>query len=392
MARGAAGLMAGVHGRLAQARLDWRLTRPVSRALAAAAGPDPDRDWDRRRDPDRDWDRSPGLDPDQDWDRSPRRRRRRDPGRDRDRGRPIPVPRGAPAKDGGAAPAKSGATGPAKSGGGNKKLAEIARGSSLNLMGAAVAAVAILGVTVLVTRVFSTPVAGAFFSATSLFLIVESVASLGAYTGAVYFIARLRLLGQEGLINAILRAAIIPVVVASVTGAAALLIFAGPIASVLSGGRLESGGASPSAVATALRALAITLPFAAMLDTLLGASRGYRDMRPSVVIDKLARSVAQLAGVAIAVAAGSAALLAPLWAVPYIPAAAAAWIWLRRVRRSRPSLHAIPPEVAALLALATPVRADGTKLGPGESNADERLADANPRGFWRFTAPRAIAS
>jgi O-antigen/teichoic acid export membrane protein len=400
--------MAGVHGRLAQARLDWRLTRPVSRALAAAAGPDPDRDWDRRRDPDRDWDRSPGLDPDQDWDRSPRRRRRRDPGRDRDRGRPIPVPRsvpakdgggapaksgaGAPAKDGGAAPAKSGATGPAKSGGGNKKLAEIARGSSLNLMGAAVAAVAILGVTVLVTRVFSTPVAGAFFSATSLFLIVESVASLGAYTGAVYFIARLRLLGQEGLINAILRAAIIPVVVASVTGAAALLIFAGPIASVLSGGRLESGGASPSAVATALRALAITLPFAAMLDTLLGASRGYRDMRPSVVIDKLARSVAQLAGVAIAVAAGSAALLAPLWAVPYIPAAAAAWIWLRRVRRSRPSLHAIPPEVAALLALATPVRADGTKLGPGESNADERLADANPRGFWRFTTPRAIAT
>src|ERR1022692_2566683 len=408
MARGAAGLMAGVHGRLAQARLDWRLTRPVSRALAAAAGPDPDRDWDRRRDPDRDWDRSPGLDPDQDWDRSPRRRRGRDPGRDRDRGRPIPVPRSAPAKDGGAAPAKSGAAAPAKdggaapaksgaaapakSGGGNKKLAEIARGSSLNLVGALVAAVATLGSTVLVTQVFTPPVAGVFFSATSLFLIVESVASLGAYTGAVYFIARLRLLGQEGRISAILRAAIIPVVVASVTGAAALLIFAGPIASGLSGGHLESGGASPSAVATALRALAITLPFAAILDTLLGASRGYRDMRPSVVIDKLARSVAQLAGVALAVAAGSAALLAPLWALPYIPAAAAAWIWLRRVRRSRPPPHAVPPEFAALLALSTPVRADGTKLGPGESNADERLANANPRGFWRFTTPRAIAS
>src|ERR1022692_1418313 len=342
MARGAAGLMAGVHGRLARARLDWRLTRPASRALATAAGPAPDRSRRRDPDPDRGWDRSPGLDPDQDWDRSPRRRRRRDPGRDR--GRPIPVPRSAPAKDGGAAPAKSGAAAPAKdggaapaksgaaapakdggaapaksgaaapakSGGGNKKLAEIARGSSLNLVGALVAAVATLGSTVLVTQVFTPPVAGVFFSATSLFLIVESVASLGAYTGAVYFIARLRLLGQEGRISAILRAAIIPVVVASVTGAAALLIFAGPIASGLSGGHLESGGASPSAVATALRALAITLPFAAILDTLLGASRGYRDMRPSVVIDKLARSVAQLAGVAIAVAAGSAALLAPL--------------------------------------------------------------------------------
>jgi len=275
---------------------------------------------------------------------------------------------------------------------GNKKLAEIARGSSLNLVGAAVSAAATLGSTVLVTQLFSKPVAGAFFSATSLFLIVESVASLGAYTGAVYFIARLRLLGEEGRINAILRAAIIPVVVASVTGTVALLLFAGPIADVLTGGHLASGAASPAAVATALRALAVTLPFAAMLDTLLGASRGYRDMRPSVVIDKLARSVAQLAGVAIAVAAGSAALLAPLWAVPYIPAAGAAWIWLRRVRRSRPSPHAVPPEFAALLALATPVRPDGTKLRPGESNADERLANANPRGFWRFTTPRAIAT
>jgi O-antigen/teichoic acid export membrane protein len=281
---------------------------------------------------------------------------------------------------------------PARRNTGNKKLAEIARGSTLNLVGAAAAAATTLGVTILVTRIFSKPVAGAFFSATSLFLIVETVASLGAYTGAVYFIARLRLLGQEERINAILRAAIIPVVVASVAATAALLLFAGPISTVLSGGQVERGGASPAAVATALRALAVTLPFAAMLDTLLGASRGYRDMRPSVVIDKLARSVAQLAGVAIAVAAGSAALLAPLWAVPYIPAAAAAWIWLRRVQRSRPSLHAIPPEFAALLALATPVRPDGTKPRPGESNADERLANANPRGFWRFTTPRAIAT
>jgi O-antigen/teichoic acid export membrane protein len=324
--------MAGVYARLEQVRNDLRLARPSSRALAAAAGADRDR--------------------------------------------PIRSPRGDPGKGGT----------------GNKKLAEIARGSSLNLVGAAVAAATTLGVTVLVTRLFSKPVAGAFFSATSLFLIVESVASLGAYTGAVYFIARLRLLGQEGRINAILRAAVIPVVVASVTGAVALLLFAGPIAGVLSGGQLERGGASPAAVATALRALAITLPFAAMLDTLLGASRGYRDMRPSVVIDKIARSAAQLAGVAIAVAAGSAALLAPLWAVAYIPAAAAAWIWLRRLRRSRPSPHAVPPEFAALLALATPVRPDGTKFRPGESSADERLANANPRGFWRFTTPRAIAT
>src|SRR5690348_8044015 len=78
---------------------------------------------------------------------------------------------------------------------GQARLAEVARGGTLNLAGAAVAAIAILGVTVLVTRVFPRPVAGAFFTATSAFIIVEAVASLGANVGLVYFIARLRSLG-----------------------------------------------------------------------------------------------------------------------------------------------------------------------------------------------------
>jgi O-antigen/teichoic acid export membrane protein len=330
------------HARLERARRDLGRAWPASRASAARFGPDS--------------------------------------------GQPDPAPRGGPGPRG----PGNGTRGP-----GNKKLAEVARGSTLNLVGAVVASAATFAITVLVTHMSSPSVAGAFFSATSLFLIVESVASLGAYTGAVYFIARLRLLGEEGRINAILRAAVIPVVVVSVTGAVTLLLFAGPLARVLLGGHLGQGGASPGAVATALRALAITLPFAAVLDTLLGASRGYRDMRPTVVINQLTRSVAQLIGVAVAVAAGSVALLAPLWALPYIPAAAAAWLWLRWIRRhqtSRLSSRAVPPELAALLALATPVRPDGTKMRPGETHTDERLANANPRGFWRFTTPRAIAS
>jgi O-antigen/teichoic acid export membrane protein len=285
--------------------------------------------------------------------------------------------------------------GPGKRPPGKKKLAEVARGSTLNLVGVAVAAATTLALTVLVTRLFSGPVAGTFFSATSLFLIIESVASLGAFSGVVYFIARLRLLGEEDRINAILRAAIIPVVIASLTGTALLLLFAEPLARLLLGGHLGHDGATPAAVATALRALALALPFAALLDTLLGATRGYRDMRPTVVLFQLGRSVAQLAAVAIAVAAGSAALLAPLWAVPYIPLTVAAWLWLRWIRRhqaSRPSARAVPPELAALLELATPVRADGSKVLPGETDTDERLANANPRGFWRFTTPRAVAT
>jgi O-antigen/teichoic acid export membrane protein len=277
----------------------------------------------------------------------------------------------------------------------NRKLAEVARGSTLNLVGTVVAAGTTMAATVLVTRLFSQSVAGAFFSATSLFLIIESVTSLGAYAGAVYFIARLRLLGEDRRINVILRAAVVPVVVASVTAATVLVLFATPTARLLLGGHLGEAGANPDTVATTLRALALTLPFAALLDTLLGATRGYREMRPTVVINLLARPIVQLAGVAIAVAFASTALLAPLWALPYIPAAAAAYLWLRHIRAnraSRPSPLAIPPEMAALLALASPLRPDGSKGRPGESDIDDQLASANGRGFWRFTTPRAVAT
>jgi O-antigen/teichoic acid export membrane protein len=288
---------------------------------------------------------------------------------------------------------------------GKARLAEVARGGTLNLIGAAVAAAATVGVTVFVTRRFSKDYAGAFFTATSAFLIVEAIASLGANNGLVYFIARLRSLNEERRIPAILRAAVVPVVVASLVGTALMLLLAEPLAHVLLAGKTS---VSPTRVADTLRALALTLPFAALLDTFLGATRGYRDMRPTVVVDRIGRSLVQMVGIVLAVAAGSTALLAPLWALPYVPASIAAWFWLRRIRRRRrvqraAALPDVPPELAALLALSTPVpaargagavhaaapRRDGVS---GRRMAQRQLANANPRGFWRFTTPRAVAS
>ena len=305
---------------------------------------------------------------------------------------PVRAPIGSPA------PAGPGPAGrPAGKGGGQPQLAEVARGGTLNLIGAGVSAATTVGVTVFVTRRFSLPVAGAFFTATSAFLIVEAVASLGANVGLVYFIARLRSLGEEKRIPTILRAAVIPVIVASLLLTAIMIGVAEPLAKVLLSGGLAKGGAvSSAAVAQALRALALTLPFAALLDTYLGVGRGYRDMRPTVVIDKIGRSIVQLLGIIVAVAAGSAALLAPLWALPYVPAAAIAWFWVRRIRR-RPSkgprgMPDVPPELAALLAISTPVPKIKGALQRGSRTAARRLANANPRGFWQFTTPRGIAS
>ena len=98
----------------------------------------------------------------------------------------------------------------------------------------------------LVTREFTKPVAGAFFAAISLFLIVESVASLGANVGAVNFIARLRRLGHDARIPAILRAAVIPVVVVSVTATVVLMLLARPLAHLLLHGHLGKPGRARS--------------------------------------------------------------------------------------------------------------------------------------------------
>ena len=208
----------------------------------------------------------------------------------------------------------------------------MARGSLLNLVGAAVAGLGTVALTVIIARTFSKAAAGAFFTAMSLFLIVEAVASLGAATGTVYFIARLRSLGQHQRIPEVMRTATRPVAVVSVTAAAILFLLAAPLARLLIDGQLGHAGAAPAVVTGELRALAIALPFAVMLDTLLGASRGYRVMGPTVLVDRIGRPVLQLAGIGVAAAAGSAALLAPLWALPYVPAACVVWLWFRRIR------------------------------------------------------------
>ena len=98
-------------------------------------------------------------------------------------------------------------------------MPSIARGGALNLIGAAVTAVTGVLLIIVVTRALPQDEAGIFFALTSVFLLAETVARLGTGTGLVYFIARLRSLGQPDRIRAFQRVALTPVVVLSlVTG------------------------------------------------------------------------------------------------------------------------------------------------------------------------------
>ncbi|HWH00146.1 MAG TPA: polysaccharide biosynthesis C-terminal domain-containing protein [Pilimelia sp.] len=238
-----------------------------------------------------------------------------------------------------------------------------ARGGALNLAGTVVAGLAGLGVTWLVARAAGPGAAGAFFTATAAFALLGTVARLGAPTSLVYWPARLRARGQTHLLGACLRTGLAPVAAAGLVVAAALWWTAPVVAGWLGGGTAE------------LRTLAVLLPPAVVADALLAATRGYRAMGPTVLLDRVARPAAQLLGIAALAVAGR-WVAVPLWlyalafAAPYAPVAGLAAVRLRRLHRAAPTD-------------AAPTAA------PSTAAAERRRLRGQ---FWRFAGPRAAAS
>jgi O-antigen/teichoic acid export membrane protein len=116
--------------------------------------------------------------------------------------------------------------------------------------------------------------------------------------------------------------------------------------------------------------LAVFLPLHALTDALLTATRGDRAMRPTVILDRVCRSVLQLllvgsVGVTALWMTASLPAFAMAWAAPYLPVTVLAGFALRRIyRQDRP---------------------DG--VGSRRLEREDLRRD-----FWRFTGPRALAS
>jgi O-antigen/teichoic acid export membrane protein len=221
-------------------------------------------------------------------------------------------------------------------------------------------------VTWIVARALGAEQAGAFFAATAVFVLVGGVAKLGTQTGLVYWPARLRATGREHLLGACLRIGLLPVAVLSVVLAVVMWIAAPSIA------RLTAADA-PHMIAehtAGLRVLAAFLPLQALTDALLTATRGYRAMRPTVMLDRVCRSGLQLLLV------GTVGITA-LWMTAALPAFAMAW-----------AAPYLPVTVLAAYALRRIYR-DGRPAGV-RSRRLER--EDLRRDFWRFTGPRALAS
>ncbi|WP_420157602.1 lipopolysaccharide biosynthesis protein [Nocardiopsis sp. CNT-189] len=239
----------------------------------------------------------------------------------------------------------------------------MARGGALNTAAAVAGAALNLGVAVAVARGFDQASAGLLFSATSVFLIASAVAGLGTGSGLVYFLARLRALGAPEHAPRLLRTALGPVSAAALLGSAALLAAAEPLALLIG----EPGAAGH------LRLLAAFLPFAVVADAALAATRAYHAMRPTALLDKVGRPLAQLLLIGAVAGTGSGALLALGWAGPYLPAAVLACLWLHRLMRTAPAAE--PP------------------AGPAAPPADGAgAARVGAREFWGFSLPRSAAA
>jgi O-antigen/teichoic acid export membrane protein len=234
------------------------------------------------------------------------------------------------------------------------------------MVGSALAGAAGVIVTWVVARVLGAEQAGAFFAATAAFVLGGGLAKLGTQTGLVYWPARLRATGRDHLLGFCLRTALTPVTLLSIALAAGMWLGAPAIA------RLTAADA-PAVIGqhtAGLRMLALFMPLQALTDALLTATRGYRAMRPTVLLDRVLRSGLQLlcvagAGVATLWTTASLPLFAFAWAVPYAPVTVLAALSLRRIYRAH------KPD------------------GPRTRRVDRRQLR---RDFWRFTGPRALAS
>ena len=241
-------------------------------------------------------------------------------------------------------------------------IQRIARSGGLSVVGAGVSAVVGVLLVMVITRSdLGQSAAGSVFTTTALFLIAVTVVQLGADVGIVRWLPLHIAVGDEHNVSTTMRAAFAPVLILSLLVGTAAFLFASPIAALF--------GSSAEEIAPQLRVLALFLPLAACYNLVLATTRGYRTMRPTVVVESLGRHTVQLALVFLASALGLTAVgFVTAWSIPYLVAFAFAAVWLYRLQRR---MHVRTREA-----------------GHAGRSPDPGIAEK----FWRFTAPRGVAT
>jgi O-antigen/teichoic acid export membrane protein len=246
--------------------------------------------------------------------------------------------------------------------GGQESVADmsfVARGGTLNLVGAVVSGIFTFAFYVLLAHGLDPAGVGAFMVATAVSMMVATSLQLGAQVGFVRFIPRFRVLERGDDVRPLMAIGLVPVFVLGILAASLMYSQAGWLTD------LVSHGESERLVRQDLQAFAFFVPAISLMTVLVGATQGFATMRPSVIVDKIGRTGLQILGGALAVLFASSLAFVAAWGLPYVLAALVAGWWLALIVKKR-THRASRVSRARHLQLA--------------------------REFWAFSAPRGVAS
>src|SRR6266480_425277 len=240
-------------------------------------------------------------------------------------------------------------------------LSLLARGGVVNLAGGAIYGILGFVVVTVVARGLTASGTGLFFEGDALFNISTDILVLGADVGLVKFISSHRAVGTGRGPRSTLVVALMPVASIAVVVAIGAWIATPRLAAALG-----HGGADQHEITSYLRVFVAAVPVSVVYTASIAATRGFGTMLPAVVVDKIGKPALQLAFVAAGVAAGLG-----------LTALAAAW-----------TLPVAIGSVAAFAALAGLIR----RMEKTERREAIPAAPLPVDGFWRFAAPRGLAS
>lgn len=246
-----------------------------------------------------------------------------------------------------------------------RHLEHVARGGAIGLVGSLVNAVAGLALVVLLARGLDPSVAGRFFAASSVVLLLVAVCGLGTSTGLARFLLRYEAEGRHADVLRVLRLAAVPVVAVSVLVGAAMVALAGPVAGLL-------GWEGDTLL---VQVLAAALPFAVVMEIALAATRAFGRMRTTAFVDRMVRAGLQPVLAAVVLALGGGVLeVAVAWTCAWVLAAVLAVVSLARFLRRRLAGVDLGPDPGS---------------SPPVSERERRRALSSE--FWSYTRWRGVA-
>jgi O-antigen/teichoic acid export membrane protein len=242
----------------------------------------------------------------------------------------------------------------------DEDVATLARRSIMNFVGVAWFGLFSFLWLVIVTRGWGAARAGVLLEAVAFFTIATSVVALGSEESVVRSVSRALAKGEDRTVRRILLVALVPLFVLGSLAAVVVWLAAPELA------RLFGGSGEGETLVTYVRMFAPVLPITSIYFAVLAATRGYGTMVPTVLIERVSRTLAQavLAAAVILFHLGTVAM-ALAWELPFVGGLLIAGVQLAKLSR-----HADPAPEAA------PDK--GTRAIASE--------------FWRFSGLRGLAS